>query len=90
MTFNEDRSRVRSGNAPQNFAVLRHIALDLLRQDPTKGSIRTKRFRAALDEQYLRKVLQTKNAITLPWNPLDAIALGRSPVPLDTDDNRLR
>lgn len=59
VTFNEDRSRVRHGNAPQNFGVLRHIALNLLRQEPSKGSINTKRFRAALDEQYLRKVLQT-------------------------------
>ncbi len=58
VTFNEDRSRVRSGNAPQNFAVLRHMALNLLRHEPSKGSIRTKRFRAALDEQYLLKVLQ--------------------------------
>lgn len=58
VTFDEDRSRVRTGNAPQNFAVLRHMALNLLRQEPSKGSIKTKRFRAALDEHYLRKVLQ--------------------------------
>lgn len=59
VTFDEDRSRVRQGNAAQNFAVLRHIALNLLRQEPSKGSIKTKRFRAALDEHYLRTVLQT-------------------------------
>lgn len=58
VTFDEDRSRVRPGNAPPNFAVLRHMALNLLRQEPSKGSIKTKRFRAALDEHYLRKVLQ--------------------------------
>lgn len=58
VTFDEDRSRVRTGNAPQNFAVLRHIALNLLRHEPSKGSINTKRFRAALNEQYLLKVLQ--------------------------------
>jgi predicted transposase YbfD/YdcC len=58
VTFDEDRSRVRMGHAPQNFAVLRHIALNLLRQEPSKGSINTKRFRAALDDQYLLKVLQ--------------------------------
>jgi predicted transposase YbfD/YdcC len=58
VTFREDHSRVRTGNAAQNFAVLRHIALNLLRQEPSRGSINTKRFRAALDEQYLLKVLQ--------------------------------
>lgn len=59
MTFREDDSRVRTGNAPQNFTVLRHIALNLLRHAPGKGSIDTKRFRAALDEQYLLQVLQS-------------------------------
>lgn len=59
VTFGEDESRVRTGNAPQNFTVLRHIALNLLRHAPGKGSITTKRFRAALDEQYLLQVLQS-------------------------------
>lgn len=59
VTFDKDRSRVRTGNAAQNFSVVRHIALNLLRHAPSKGSIKTKRFRAALDEQYLRTVLQT-------------------------------
>lgn len=59
VTFREDHSRIRTGNAPQNFAVLRHMALNLLRHEPSKGSINTKRFRAALDEQYLLRVLQT-------------------------------
>jgi len=58
VTFNEDHSRVRMGKAAQNFAVLRHIALNLLRHEPSKGSIKTKRFRAALDEHYLRQVLR--------------------------------
>lgn len=57
VTFGEDGSGVRMGDAPQNFAVLRHIALNLLRHAPGKGSIKTKRFRAALDDHYLRQVL---------------------------------
>jgi predicted transposase YbfD/YdcC len=59
VTFREDGSRVRTGNAPQNFAVLRHIALNLLRHAPGNGSINTKRFRAALDDHYLLQVLQS-------------------------------
>ncbi len=58
VTFKEDRSRVRRGNAPQHFAGVRHIALNLLRQEPSRGSINTQRFRAALDERYLLNVLQ--------------------------------
>ena len=59
VTFGEDGSRIRSGDAPQNFAVLRHIALNLLRREASAGSIATKRFRAALDETYLLQVLRT-------------------------------
>jgi len=58
VTFGEDQSRIRSGEAAQNFSVLRHMALNLLRHEPSKGSIASKRFRAALDANYLLKVLQ--------------------------------
>ena len=44
MTFNEDYSRVRRDNGAQNLAVMRHTALNLIRQEKaTKGSIKTKR-----------------------------------------------
>ncbi len=58
VTFREDDSRVRIDNAAQNFAVLRHIALNLLRREPSTGSINTKRLRAGWDTDYLRKVLR--------------------------------
>jgi predicted transposase YbfD/YdcC len=58
VTFSEDASRIRTGDGAQNFAVLRHIALNLLRHESSKGSIKTKRFRAALDTDYLLNVLQ--------------------------------
>jgi predicted transposase YbfD/YdcC len=54
--FPEDQSRIRTQNADQNMAVLRHIALNLLRQEPGKGSIRVKRKRAGWDDIYLRTV----------------------------------
>lgn len=57
VVFHEDASRIRTGDAPQNMGVLRHIALNLIRQESSKGSVKTKRFRAALDETYLAKVL---------------------------------
>ena len=56
-TFREDVSRIRSRDAPQNMGVLRHIALNLLRQEPSTGSLKTKRFRAALNDEYLARVL---------------------------------
>jgi predicted transposase YbfD/YdcC len=57
VTFREDDSRVRKDNGPQNFAVLRHIALNILKRDPSKGSLRQKRYQAALNEDYLFQVL---------------------------------
>lgn len=58
IAFREDESRVRIGNSPQNFAVLRQIALNLLRQEKTAtcGS-KAKRLKAGWSEAYLLKVL---------------------------------
>jgi hypothetical protein len=39
MTFGEDDSRIRTGNGPQNMAVLRHLALNILKKDTSKGSL---------------------------------------------------
>ncbi len=58
VSFGEDACRVRTDHGPQNLAVLRHVALNLLRLERTRqSSIATKRFVAALDETYLAQVL---------------------------------
>jgi predicted transposase YbfD/YdcC len=58
IAFREDDSRIRKGNGAENFAVLRHIALNLLRREKTaKRSLKAKRMKAALSEDYLLKVL---------------------------------
>jgi predicted transposase YbfD/YdcC len=58
MVFREDDSRVRIGHAPENFAIIRHLALNLLRTESSRrASIATKRLCAALDDTYLRTVL---------------------------------
>ncbi len=56
--FNEDSSRIRKDNAPQNLAILRHIALNLLNQDKTvKAGVKRKRNKAGWDNEYLEKIL---------------------------------
>jgi predicted transposase YbfD/YdcC len=58
IAFREDDCRVRKDNGPQNFTILRHIALNLLKQEKTsKRSIKGKRLHAAWNSAYLENVL---------------------------------
>ena len=58
VTFNEDHSRIRKDYAPENMAAVRHVALNLLRQERSQHiSLRQKRLLCGLDEHYLLTVL---------------------------------
>lgn len=55
--FNEDRCRIRDRVSGKNFATLRRMALNLLKQEPTKAGMKRKRLRAGWDEKFLRRVV---------------------------------
>jgi predicted transposase YbfD/YdcC len=57
MTFNEDQSRLRVGHGAKNMAVVRHFALNLIRQANDKLSIKRRRKRASWDSDYLLQIL---------------------------------
>jgi predicted transposase YbfD/YdcC len=57
VVFREDDSRVRAGHATENLGWLRRVALALLKQDDSKGSINGKRLKAGWDNGFLEKVL---------------------------------
>ena len=57
VVMNEDQARTRLGNGPHNMAVLRHMALNVLQKDPTKGSLRGKFKRAGWNDAYLTSLL---------------------------------
>jgi hypothetical protein len=57
VTFREDLSRLRIGHGANNMAVVRHFALNLVRQVADKRSIKRRRKRAAWDPQYLLEIL---------------------------------
>jgi predicted transposase YbfD/YdcC len=57
VTFNEDQSRLRAGHGAKNMAVVRHFALNLVRQVADKRSIKRRRKCAAWDPKYLMEIL---------------------------------
>ena len=57
VTFLEDECRIRKGDGPENFAVLRHIARNLPRQEKTKMNIKQKQPRAGWDEKFLGNIV---------------------------------
>lgn len=57
VTFDEDRSRVRKDHGPENFALLRRIAVSAIKAEKSKGSIRGKRLVAGWDNDFLEKIL---------------------------------
>jgi predicted transposase YbfD/YdcC len=59
MAFREDECRIRKDHGPHNFAILRHIALNLLKQEKSsKLGIKNKRLKAGWDDNYCLRVLQ--------------------------------
>lgn len=59
MTFREDEQRKRDKNSAQNFAIVRKIVLNLLKQEDSKKlSLRTKRLKAGWDNNFLLKILK--------------------------------
>lgn len=57
VAFREDDSRLRAENAAENFAVVRHVALNLLRNVESKVGIKNRRLKAGWSDDFLTKVL---------------------------------
>jgi len=58
MVFREDEQRKRTKHAAENFAIVRKIALNLLRKDAGKESLRSKRLKAAWNKDFLIDLLK--------------------------------
>jgi predicted transposase YbfD/YdcC len=58
VSFGEDASRIQKRHGGENFALLRRLALGLLKRHPSKESIKSKRYEAALDVTFLEEVLK--------------------------------
>jgi predicted transposase YbfD/YdcC len=62
MTFREDNSRIRKDHSAENFAVIRHLVLNILKQLPDKMSIARKRRRCSYDDAFLEKIFDSVHA----------------------------
>ncbi len=60
--MDEDAAHIRVNHGPENMAVLRHMAMNLLKQEPSKMSIQSKRLRAACNNDYLEKVVKMQKS----------------------------
>jgi predicted transposase YbfD/YdcC len=60
VVFDEDRARNRKDNGPANLAILRKLALNILRSNPDKASLRRKVKKAGWDDAFLLKLLTTQ------------------------------
>lgn len=58
VAMNEDRARNRTGNGPENLAILRRIALNLARSEPSKGSMRGKLKRAGWNDNFILDLIR--------------------------------
>ena len=58
VTFNEDASRVRLGHGAENLGLLRRLSVNLLKREPSKMSLKMKRYRASMDDNFMVKILE--------------------------------
>jgi predicted transposase YbfD/YdcC len=63
VSFREDDSRIQKRNGGMNFALLRKIALSLLKRHPNEDSINRKRYAAALDTSFLEEILTSADKL---------------------------
>jgi predicted transposase YbfD/YdcC len=58
MVFHDDLARLRSGHGPENMAIVKHMALNLMRSTKATASLKVRRKKAAWNTAYLGEVLR--------------------------------
>ena len=59
MTFRKDESRIRTEAAPDNFAIMRHIELNVIKNDTSrKASVKRKRFMAPREDDFREIIIR--------------------------------
>lgn len=63
VNFNDDNDYKRTKNSATNFSIVKRAALNILKKDKSKGTMKTKRLRATLSEEYLENLLFSSNPL---------------------------
>jgi predicted transposase YbfD/YdcC len=58
VVFGEDDSRIRTGAAAENLGLLRRLSVNLLKREPSKISLKMKRYQASMNTNFLLKILE--------------------------------
>jgi predicted transposase YbfD/YdcC len=58
VVFHDDLARLRTGHGPQNMAVVKHMAINLIRNPKDKHSLKVRRKLANLNHDYLEKLIR--------------------------------
>lgn len=64
VVFHDDLARLRTGHGPENMAVVKHMAMNLVRNPKDKHSLKNRRKLASLNNDYLEQLIRQKNALT--------------------------
>ena len=64
VVIHDDPARLRTGNAPQNMAIVKHIAMNLIRHPKDKHSLKNRRTLAVLNNEYLESLIRNQPAST--------------------------
>lgn len=64
VVFHDDLARLRTGNGPQNMAVVKHMAMNLVRHPKDQHSLKVRRKLANLNPHYLETLIRQKPALT--------------------------
>jgi len=56
--FDEDQCRLRTGHGPENMAIVRHMALNMLQPPKSKTSLKVRRKKAGWNAEYLGNILR--------------------------------
>ena len=64
VVFHDDLARLRSGHGPENMAVVKHMAMNLLRKPKDKHSLKVRRKLANLNHNYLETLIRKNQPLT--------------------------